>query len=108
MEALSPSEVHVQLSQWAALGRALKRQYEAFYSLTGASVESPMWAPVFRLWEAHTEAVSRAVGDQSEWLSWFDLENEMGSKGHEVEVNGEKRSVKTLADLVWVITGTDL
>lgn len=108
MKTLSPSEVHVELSSWAALGRALKRQYEAFYALTGASVESPMWAPVFRLWEAHTVAVSQAVGDQSEWLSWFDLENDMGARGHEVVVNGETRPVKTLVDLVWVITGTDL
>lgn len=108
MNTLTPSEVHVQLSQWSALGRALNRQFEAFHCLTGAGVESPMWDPVFRLWEAHTESVASIVGDQSGWLSWFDLENEMGARGHEVEVNGEKRAVKTLSDLVWVLTGADL
>jgi hypothetical protein len=37
-------------------------------------------------------------------LSWFELENKMGAKGYEVTVNGKGRNVRTLDDLLWVIT----
>lgn len=92
------------IEEWASLQADLRTQYEDFYRLTHACVESPLWAPVFRLWEAYTAEVSRRIGDQCEWLSWFELENEMGAKGHEVTVNGKGRNVRTLDDLLWVIT----
>lgn len=106
MATKDPNEVLCALIDWAELGKALKARYEEFYRLTGASVESPMWAPVFRLWEAHTEAVAKAVGDTEEWLSWYDLENEMGAKKLIVRApNEEAREVCNLEDLAWVITG---
>lgn len=92
-----------QLHQWAAIGAALKTQYDAHYTLTHASADSPLWAPIFALWEAFTAAIARSLGDEGEWLIWFDMENDMGARGFQVTLHGETRAIKSVADLEWVL-----
>jgi hypothetical protein len=97
-------EMVLRLEAWADRQRKLTAQYEALQALTGADVECALLAPVWPIWTAYTVAVSELVGDENEWLQWYELECEMGRRPTEVtSTAGKKITVRTLRQLARVI-----
>jgi hypothetical protein len=65
--------------------------------------ENPLCQAVWRTQEVLTDTTSDLLDDGFEWLSWFWLENDMGRKGLEAGNKDEKRPIRTLDDLVWLL-----
>ena len=97
-------EIVKRLEAWAERQRKLHAQYEALKALTSASPECALMAPVWSVWGAYTVAVSELIGDEDEWLQWYELECDMGRRPKEVTSTGGKTiKVRTLRQLARVI-----
>lgn len=103
-EAMAFSEIVTRLEAWAARQRRLQTQMDRLQALTGAMPDCELLKPVYELWSAYTVAVSEAVGDTNEWLSWFELECQMGRTPLTVKsLAGKEATVRTLRQLARVI-----
>ena len=69
------------------------------------SPESPLYSTIWALQGALTKAVAKIVGDNHEWLDWFNAETQMGKRAGEACPGTGKptRKIKDLADLAWLI-----
>ena len=97
------NDVQQRLIHWAARQEALTAQYEALQALTGADCESPFLSVVFEIWAAYTVAMSENIGDEDEWLQWYEYECKMGTQAMDVKVGGRTINVRTLRQLATVI-----
>lgn len=93
-----------RLEQWAADYAAVGAQLEALRNVVGG-VESPLSDAIWRMQDAYTAAVAVNVGDQGEWLAWYQTECRLGAQAMEARpCEGAKwRKVKTLQQLAQVI-----
>lgn len=94
------------LRRWAAALKASNSLIDPVIELIDLRPEGPITTALWTTQNALTEATSELVGDQAEWLAWFASENEMGAKAMEAGPQGNLRSIRTLADLLWVIEVT--
>jgi hypothetical protein len=63
------------------------------------SPESPLYATIWKLQDVLTEFASARVGDDSEWLDWYRLDNDMGKNEMEAGYKDSLHPVKNLDDL---------
>jgi len=47
-----------------------------------------------------TSLISQIIGDDSEMLEWFHIENDLGRKGLSAGKDGDLRPIKTVDDLL--------
>ena len=58
-----------------------------------------------KLQEAYTKSIEAILGDGGGWLMWYWLDNKMGTNHYlTTTVNGERVSVKSLEDLLKVMS----
>jgi hypothetical protein len=92
------------LREWEQLHADLDAQWDVLARLTGASTDSALGDATWLLWDAYTNQVGERLDDSYEWLSWYQLENDMGAKGLAVtSIGGKTIKVKTVAHLARVI-----
>ena len=97
-------EIVKRLEAWAERQRKLDTQYAALKALTNADCEFALLKPVWDVWSAYTVAVSELIGDENEWLQWYEFECEMGRRPKEVtSLGGKTIKVRTLRQLARVI-----
>ena len=70
------------------------------------SPESPVYSCIWSLQDALTATVSRLVGDQDAWLSWYANDNDMGAAGRVAMIKGKHRKIRTLKALARAIVDT--
>lgn len=87
---MKTTEIVSHLEAWVAHHRAIEEVYQSLHKMTGAMPDCALLAPVYRLLDAYTEAISDVVGDKEEWLSWYAWDNDMGAKKLEVTIPGKK------------------
>jgi len=96
-----------RLEQWKRKYEEFTEVYDAFNKLTGIMPECELMAPIFAIWEAYTESVAELVGDNYEWLKWYEYECDMGKEPKEAFLSdGKWAYVKTIEDLAILIERT--
>jgi len=67
--------------------------------------ESPVYESIWALQASLTAAVAKIVGDKSEWLIWYQIDNDMGRLALKASpVDGKPtRKIKSISDLAWLI-----
>ena len=101
---MSIDEIVKRLEAWKKRHDALAQQAQALAHLTGAMPDCPLLLPVWDVWSAYTVAVSELVGDDNEWLQWYQFECDMGRAPMEVSsLGGRTIKVRTLRQLATVI-----
>lgn len=81
--------------------------YDAFNKLTGIMPDCELMKPVFAIWDSYTEAVAELVGDNYEWLKWYEYECDMGKDPKEARFPlCQWVDVKTIEDLAILIERT--
>lgn len=94
------------LEAWKSAWYDWNTEYTQFTRLTGATIDRcALLNSGWKMFEAYTKATSALVGDDAGWLSWFYLENEMGSKGLRAGIAGQPQRIWTLLDLLSLIEG---
>ena len=100
---MTAAEMMPLLTAWASRQRELTAQMEALFKVVGCS-DGPLFEAVWNAWNGYTDTLSRLIGDDQDWLSWYEQENRMGANGFEVtSVSGQKMHVRTLHQLAMLI-----
>lgn len=95
-----------KLKAWQAHGRALYDAQGAAYKAIGSTFDSPFWDAIFDTWRSYTAAVAELVGDEEEWLEWFDVECDLGRRPKLMRfASGKEVRVRTVQQLARVIVG---
>jgi len=68
----------LQLKRWEAAYRALQKTYDSFHQLTESKCDSPLWGPIWHMFELYTDSLAKLVNDDSHWLDWYCWECGMG------------------------------
>jgi hypothetical protein len=104
MATMKHSEIVSILQAWMEKHRAVEAQLDKLYAVTYSDPGSPLHDAIYLVMDAHTKAVSRIVGDESEWLTWFEHECEFGERpkeaGWETGRMTKVRTIKQLARLI--------
>lgn len=90
------------LQVWEQVTKAVDKQLGDFEKLFGVA-ESLFTDAVCQMMYEYTEAVAKNVGDDSDWLNWYQFENGMGKKCLSAGYDDDMREIKTLEDLLWLI-----
>ena len=98
-------EIKTEITRWIAVMRDINSVVDSITGYTCADPESPMMRPICETMSAYTNAVSRIIGDDSEFLIWYWLECDMGREPHAARVSGDAdfTMIKTPSDLARII-----
>lgn len=91
------------LKGWEDRRKDMDSKIAQLEDLLGISPESPVLDAVRRLQERDRVITSLIVGDEDEWLDWYCYENSFGADGMTVSIDGRKRLVKSVEELLCVI-----
>jgi hypothetical protein len=58
---------------------------------------------MYGLQQAYTRAVAAMLGDESDTLAWYWLENDFGRKARHAGPVGATRAITTAEDLLWLL-----
>ena len=83
MTRKKPADIALDCLSGSA-GDAWQVQYIGLQALTKCGPDALLTLAMGQMWDAYTNAVSREVGDENEWLDWYCWDNDMGAKGLEV------------------------
>lgn len=94
-------EIKTEITRWLAVMHDINSVIDSITGYTGADLDSPMMRPICEMMSAYTNVVSRIIGDDSEFLTWYWLECDMGREPHAARVSGD-------ADFIMIKTPSDL
>ena len=100
---MTTDEILQHLERWKHEMDSAARVCDTYLDPLKLSPESPVYSCIWSLQDALTAAVSRMVGDQVAWLSWYAADNEMGARAMPAGLTGQERPIRTLDDLAWLI-----
>jgi hypothetical protein len=69
----------------------------------GLDIDGPLFATVWKLFDAYTGALAVEVGDFTGWLEWYQSENAMGANGLAAGYDGQLIAIQSLDDLYRLI-----
>lgn len=95
---LGQDEVLARLQVWSQHQESLTLQLDAFLALTGAEPDSKLLKPIYALWDAYTKEISCTVGDQEQWLDWYEYQCNMGRTPSSVEFGPQDDNKVVLVD----------
>jgi hypothetical protein len=105
---MTPAEKLAALQRWHDAITASDAHLNALDNLIGLVPEGGLRTAVQTAQDALTDATSELVGDTDGWLDWHRFTNAMGARGYIASPRrGESKPIITLADLLWVIEGTE-
>lgn len=92
------------LQAWARRHAQLQAQMDALAAIFVRNFDGPLFDAVWSTWNDYTQALSRIVGDDEDWLGWFESECDMGKRPQVViSASGRKIRVRSVAQLARVI-----
>ena len=91
------------LTRWQKAIEEADAHFDPVVDMLRLDPENPLCEAVWRTQSALTTTTSDLLDDGKEWLGWYWLENDMGRKGLEEGTEAEKRPIRTLEDLIWVM-----
>lgn len=91
------------LTDWQKHHAAVEKLMDGIKASIGLDPDGPMFDTVWRLFDSYTDALSAQLGDFGDWLSWFYMENDMGTNCLSAGYDGKTKPIKTLANLYGLI-----
>ena len=86
-ELTTAEQILPHLQEWAKLREDLNTQLTAFEGLTNALPDCPLLAPVHAVWDAYSKLLSEKLGDELQWLGYYEYDCEMGKAPREVSMS---------------------
>lgn len=71
------------------------------------SNDSPVLEAIWGTFQDLSNIVAEKLGDRDGWIDWFIWEADCGAKFGVARVNGVKKHIKTVTDLLWAIRGVE-
>lgn len=82
------------------------KSMEMMYAVFGRNPEGPFQDGIYGLFDMAIDGVAKAIGDDSDWLSWFIYDNDWGKKGYEAGYKPMVK-VKSIEDFVTMMEMTE-
>ena len=103
---LSKSERIKLIEEVIARYKELSNLSDTLNDLFGATADCKVLDPVWGAHDSYSEAVSKLIGDDFDWLGWYIYENDCGEKGMAAKASSWKknRPIKTVKDLEKIIS----
>lgn len=102
---MTAAEMLPLLQAWAKRHAELSAPMDHLAAIFGGTFDGPLFDAVWGTWNDYTRTLSRLIGDENDWLQWFEAENDMGRKGLEASSFTRTIKVRTLRQLATVIEG---
>lgn len=98
-------ETLFHLQCWEAAVQPCNETAELLIDLFNGQYDSRMFKPYQNLIEEYTKLVSKVIGDECEWLDYYQYDCNWGKKPLEVTMtNGEKILLDSLPNLATIIS----
>lgn len=81
----------------------IHRHIDALKSTLNPDPGCALYDSVFKMIDVAVKATASALGDKSEWLDWFVIENDCGRKGYDAGYEGRLKPIRTVEDLLALI-----
>jgi len=92
---------------------ALLQKWKASYDRTEAVTDKlrelvndatgQLYDALWANFDDQTRTIGLILGDEAEWMNWYELECDMGRKPLEAGKDGKMKKIKTLNQLLWII-----
>lgn len=82
----------------------LHSHLKSLKNMIGIDYESHLISAILKLEASQIELIEKMAGCNSDCLYWYVYENNCGSKGMEAGIDDDMREIRTVDDLVWIIT----
>lgn len=102
---MTKKELVPRLNEWVDIYKEAKQTTDNLYKYLGITVGANQIDIIWRAFEAYTETLAELIGDETDWLMWYYVDNQMGKgKMKARKTTKEKyREVKNLTDLIYFI-----
>lgn len=101
---MNRKEILAELQHWQTTQQALEVQLDLLYDLVGCQPESPLLEAIYKVAEAHTDAIARIIGDDTGAVAWWKYDCRFGDNPMQAAIHGKKlrliSSLKHLAGLI--------
>lgn len=102
---MTKKEIYAELQQWQDVQKSMDAQLDLLYDLVGCQPDSPLLAAIYKVADAHTNAVARIIGDDTKAMDWWKFECRFGDNPMQAAIHGKKMRVvsnlKQLAGLIY-------
>lgn len=96
---MTKTETMRLLNKWQAHHAALETLMDGVQRSIGLDPDAPFFDTIWKLFDAYTRTLAAQVGDEGEWMAWYQNENEMGAKKMNAGYDGKTKPIKTIAQL---------
>lgn len=91
------------LGDWQKHHAAVEALMEGVESSIGLDPNGPLFATVWKLFDAYTATLAVEVGDFGGWLEWYYAENDMGVGKKKAGYDKQLITIQSLEDLYRLI-----
>ncbi len=102
---MTAAEMLPLLVEWKAQRDKITAAYAPLESALALRPENAIHKALWGVFNTYTKTLAPLIGDEYEWLIWYDGDNDMGAAGYRASPgNGHQhRAVRTLEDLARLI-----
>ena len=83
--------------------KSLSDYWDKLSEVLGADICMGLGNLNWKIFDKLTDSVSREIGDDDSWVSWWLFDNLLGRNGLAVKVNGKSRKIGNVKQLVKLI-----
>lgn len=103
MKMVDKNEAKELINDVICYYKKIDKNYDKLNDFFGISPDVGFFNDVFEMEEEYISVVQKLIGDDSESIMWYIFDNNCGKKGKEASVNGKKKKIKNINDLIWLI-----
>ena len=103
---MSFKKIKKEIEDWQETMQNMDAQFNALDRVLGLSYESPFFNAITKMQSKYTKAVARSVGDESDWLLWYWMDNDFGENCLAVKIDGKELLCSGSADIAAIIEKT--
>lgn len=81
----------------------LDKFWRGFSDATGIDYDSPLGDVIWKTFDLYSDTLQKLIGDEDEDLDWFIFDNNCGQNKLKKTINGKKKKIKTIKDLMKLI-----
>lgn len=100
---MSVKMIHAAVKKAVEAQRSASEAFDKLEEVLGVRADSEFFNPYWKAMGECVEAVSIAVGDEQDWISWYIYDNEHGEKGMKAGYDGKLKKIGSIKALVRLI-----
>lgn len=100
---MSHEEKARAIAEWQQTMEELEEHQNKLADMFRCAFDAPLFEAIAAMQSKYTKAVARSVGDESEWLLWYWMDNDMGRGCLSAAFDNVQYPARTAGELAAVI-----